>query len=183
MELKKLLTKLGRLILLFVIIIGSFFQIGIAGVVLKAYIPIFRSIGWRLRHGNKVAFDGHTFHLPFLWNCTPDDHLKSLELSEDHQLLPGLSSIDLSSTGRVLDSAAARRWQAEHIASSNRTVPNLTASEIIHGKRLEFVCTRQDIDGVLETLFCNVSNTDLSVIVITSGKYRSQARAVLETSD
>lgn len=183
MELNKILKGLGRLLWLFVIANICIVVLSVVGLVVWANISTVQAIGWHLRHGNKVALDGHIFHVPLLWNCTPDTRPKSLKLEEDHEILGGLNSIDLSATGKVLDSTAARRWQAEHIASVNRTAPDTLSGEIIHGKHLEFVCLRNNIGGIGDSLFCRVSNTDLSVDVFASKKYRTETRAILETSD
>jgi len=55
--------------------------------------------------------------------------------------------------------------------------------EVIHGKRLEFVCVRDDIGGIgALTLFCRVPNTDLDVSVTATNNYEARARAILESS-
>ncbi|MBB5065972.1 hypothetical protein [Granulicella mallensis] len=184
MEPSNILKKLGRLLWLFVIANVSIFLLSVVGSVIWANISTVQAVGWHLLHGNKVAFDGHTFHVPLLWNCTPDGRHKGLELSEEHELLGGQSSIQMKSTGKVLDAPDVYRLRAEGIATLNRMKsPDTYSSEIIHGKQLEFVCVRDDMGSLGETLFCKVSNTDISVTVSASKKYRIQARSILESSD
>jgi len=182
--LKKILTKLGRLVALYFIITGVIASVVVLALAIDLSLPTFRAIGWHIRHGNKISFEGHTFHLPLLWNCDPN-HYKEIDISEDHSTFGGLSSIDIASKGTILDSATAYQQQARMIANFNRLSksPDTMYAETIHGKRLEFVCARADMGPLGETLFCRAANTDISVIVTASPKYRAETRAILETSE
>jgi hypothetical protein len=180
---KEIPVKLSRVIHLFGIVSASIIALAILFIAFLVVQPTFEAIGWHLRHGNKVVFDGHTFHVPLMWHCTSEPYRNALEI--DHKT--GAGNIELISTGQVLDSAAAHAWQAKTIIDQNNFNKGSSfkkSGQIIAGKNLEFVCvsTDSDLPYHVDMLDCRISNTDLTASIASIDRLHPEVESILVTS-
>ncbi|MGA1982171.1 MAG: hypothetical protein ABSG84_06835 [Acidobacteriaceae bacterium] len=184
MKSRELPVKLSRVILLFGIVSASIIAFAILVVAFLLLLPAADAIGWHLRHGNNVAFAGHTFHLPLMWTATSEPYWKSLEIERAY----GGGYIGLTATGDVLDSAATHAWQEERIATFNQLdrgpVETHESGHILHDGNLEFVCvgTNNRFPGTGTLLDCRISNTDLTALISSDAKHHNEMQSILDTS-
>jgi hypothetical protein len=183
MKSRELPVKLSRIILLFGIVSASIIAFAILAVAFLLLLPTADAIGWHLRHGNNVAFAGHTFQLPLMWTGTPEPYWKSLEIERAY----GGGYIGLTATGEMLDPAAARAWQAGRIADFNKFEKGSSETKsgrILHGGSFEFVCvsTSYEFPGLGGNLDCRISNTDLTALIFTTAKHQNELQSILDSS-
>jgi hypothetical protein len=180
---KEIPVKLSRVITLFGIVSASIIALAILFVAFLVAQPTFEAIGWHLCHGNKVVFDGHTFHIPLMWHCTFEPYKNALEIEQKN----GVGYIELTSSGQVLDSATARKWQEKTIAdfnAFNKLSLDKRSSRIIKGQTLEFVCVSTDMSMPQfgDSLDCRISNTDLTASIFDAANDHDEMESILVTS-
>ena len=151
---------------------------------LNVFIDHLRWYRCNMRNGNTVALEGHTFHVPLLYEPEVSKGGKQIDIFEYPRLLSGAASVTVESNPKVFDSASADRWQAQLIAvTSNRpNSPTQTIPVTLHGKKLTFVCVDLLFMGG-ESLFCHAAGTSLTVSTTASPTRIKETRAVLETSE
>ncbi len=176
-------VKFSRVITLLGIVSATIIAFAIVVVAFLASLPTIRVLTWHLHHGNNVTFEGHTFHIPLMWASSYDPYRKTLYIEEKH----GLGSIELVSTGQVLDATAARQWQAKSIAASEKyDKVQLTprSSRVINGHGLEFVCLSTDFNSpfAADDLDCRISNTDIRALIFDTVDYRNAVESIITTS-
>ena len=173
-----------RLVKLFGIVVGSITLLGVIAVVGMAEWPLVTAILWHMRNGNTVALEGHSFHVPLLYEPEVRKGGKQIDIFEYPRLLSGAASVTVESNARVFDSESLDRWQAQVInVTSNR--PNSSTRSIpvtLHGKKLTFVCVDLVFFGG-ESLLCHAVGTGLAVSTMAAPARIKETRAVLEMSE
>jgi hypothetical protein len=173
-----------RLIKLFLIAMGSFVILGLLAVLMMASSPAMSAIGWHIRHGDTVTVEGHIFRVPFSYDVTSNGSNSEIQIARYPGLFDGASWVTVEAKGKVFQTEDALAWQTQVISAVN-TAPKPDSRlypESVHGRQLTFICVRNDLQGVAETLICHAAGTNLGVSTTASNKYRREVREILETS-
>lgn len=194
--LKKLSTKLGRLALLFMAIMGQIDMILMAATVAERSSftftyeakPALRAVAWHIRHGDTVTYDGHAFHLPAYWYPEPNRQVGGIDLHFAPFGSLSLDSVHLATgqkrDGQTLHAEFAKT--ADHL-NERSTIPNQWRVETLQGRNLTFQCLASDSPMLppmmLHTLTCQASDSNLRVTLFTSTKSHTAALNILETSE
>jgi hypothetical protein len=184
MKSREIPVKLSRVIILFGIISAGIIALGVLVGAFFAVEPALDTVCWHLQHGNKVAFDGHAFHLPLMWSATPEPATNGLLIHRAY----GGAIVDLTSTGLVLDPAAAKAWQEQRIALFNAVHHDPEVGQemgrLLRGKNLELVCVDNGSEspGITGLLDCRIINTDLQALVLTDARHQSELQSILDSS-
>lgn len=173
-----------RLAKLFGIVVASITLLGVIAVVGMAEWPLVTAILWHMRNGNTVALEGHSFHVPLLYEPEVSKGGKQIDIFEYPRLLSGAASVTVESGTKSFDSESIDRWQAQLIAVTNNrpNSPTQTIPVTLHGKKLTFVCVDLLFMGG-ESLFCHAAGTSLAVSTMASPARIKETRAVFETSE
>ena len=191
--LKKLLSKLGRLALLFMAISGQIemilwiatFSERSKFIYTYEVSPALNATAWHLRHGNTVAFDGHIFHLPSSWYPDPDSHPGELDFRHTALGSIDLDTVHLTTTALKLDDQSLQDYYAKATAHFNgrSAIPDEWKQETLTGRRLTFHCIASRPNGMLNLLACQAAGSTLRVNVVASDHSRVDALNILETSE
>lgn len=185
---KKLLTKLGRIALLFMAISG---QIWIALVIFEAsmtfdsnVLPSIRATIWHVRNGSTVIFDGHRFHLPAFWYPSPNEQIGGLDLQYAPLGSPALEGIHLKSLPRKVDDRTLQEQFKKNVDHLNEhsAVPHEWTLETLQGRTLTFRCIANET-GIVHTLVCEGFDSNLAFAVTAGPKAHRDALNILETSE
>jgi hypothetical protein len=173
-----------RLAKLFGIVVGSITLLAVIALISVAEWPLVRALLWHMRNGDTVVLEGHSFHVPFLFEPEVTKGGKQVDIIEYPRLLPGVASVTVESSPKAFDSESIDRWQALLIDAANKRPNNLIRSipVTLHGKKLTFVCVDLVFSGE-ESLLCHSAGTSLTVSTTASPTHIRETRGVLETSD
>jgi hypothetical protein len=172
-----------RLVMLFGMIVGNMVLLAVIAGVGFAEWPLVTATLWHMRNGNTVELEGHTFHVPRLYEPEVSKGGKEIDILKDPRMFGGGAAVMLGSNPKVLDLGAANRWQAALIAPVNHNRHNIPQSLplTLHGKKLTFVCVDLAMGGAL---ICRAPGTSLTAATWASSPTQIQeTRMVLETSD
>jgi hypothetical protein len=177
-------TTLFRIGRLYLIVTGIVANVIVLGAVVWLNAPALQAIAWHVRHGTHVTCGGHTFRAPWTWTLQADGN--TLDLQSQHPIFfDGAGGIRLKPAGRVMDETGARAWQQERLALLNSHIksPDKMSGEILHGKKLEFVCVRSNIGDFGESLYCQAVGADILVSTDATNNYQDKTRDFLTSSD
>lgn len=187
----KPLTRLGRLVILFMAIMGQLTMIAWLATFAErsSFIftyevkPSLRAAAWHIRHGDAVTYDGHRFHLPASWYPEPDSHTGDLDLRYVPFGTLSLDGIHLKS-GQKLNGQNLQQLFAKNANFLNErsNVPHEWRLETLQGRKLTFYCMASDQDPT-HILNCQAADSDLRAVALTGAKSHIAALNILETSE
>jgi hypothetical protein len=96
--------------------------------------------------------------------------------------------IELTVSGQTVDAITARRSQEKSIAAYNnleKDPDHQRSGTIIQGKTLDLVCTGDDdkrLPHLIDILSCQISNTNLTVSILTGSKHYDEVQSIIDTS-
>ena len=140
------------------------------------------SLWWHMRHGNQIAFQGHTITLPLMWRVDQSRNYQGIQLSRAHAgswLTDGLGIFSPSpDKAGVMDDASALSWQNEAIARLGHNKTMHISPDILHGKSLKFYCFGDQVGSS-----CKVAGTDWLVLFGGRPESQKEAREILKAME
>jgi hypothetical protein len=185
--LKTFMTRFGRLAVRFIAVCGGLTAILVLVILGFESTGPFHAAVWHMRHGSTVSFDGHRFHLPFLWYPDANNHPGQFGLQRAQFGSIAFDHITLATVPRGLDNQAATGQIAAmtaHLNSGELTPSSRWTTEQLSGRALVFRCTMQTTDGAQETLICQAVDSNLRILALTMGRAaHTGALNIIETSE
>lgn len=146
--------------------------------------PYVRTLAWHLRHGYTASIAGHTVDVPL--DMAPDAASTATELkiiSLPPIFRGGMTFITAEAKGPIRDAPeiiTRQKAVIEGVQQRARHPWNLTREDI-QGQHLRFLCLRDDIGGMGESLTCMVPGTNLTVSTMAAHDVKATPRKILDT--
>lgn len=143
-----------------------------------------RPLWWHARHGKTVSFAGHQLDLPLMVSPSQDSRGTELEIVGPpplfHQGTLNIS-LDTKGTSRSAPEIAQRQTAVLDGIRQRTRHPWNEVREDIHGQHLTFLCLRDDIGGLGESLTCQIPDSNLIVSTMAGPRQAVKVRAILNS--
>jgi hypothetical protein len=149
-------------------------------------LPLVHAAAWHVRHGSTVAYDGHLFYLPLYWYPDPDSRPGQLGLQHAQFGAIDINHITLGTEPQKLDAQTAQDKITALAVNLNKRHPEPAdhwTTETLQGRKLTFHCMMSSTQGFGETLVCLAADSNLRLVILSTGRARTDALNVLETSE
>ncbi|SEG35396.1 hypothetical protein SAMN05421819_2642 [Bryocella elongata] len=179
---RPLIKRLLRLLALFVIVCATLMIVGITWLIGPDYV---RPLWWHARHGKTVSFAGHQLDLPLMMSPEQDDRSTELEIVGPRPLFHDgmILHIGLDTKGQVKSAQEIAQRQTAVLDGIRLRArhPWSQVREDIHGQHLTYLCLRDDIGGLGESLTCQIPDSSLIVSTMAGPQQVREVRAILNS--